>query len=1001
MKKHYYLLALLSLATTCFSQSYWQQEVNYKIDVRLDDVNHIIRASETFEYINNSPDRLQVIYVHLWPNAYRNGKSALGKQLYKNGDEFLTFADEADKGWIDSLDFKVNGDAVKWEYHPQHMDVGIIYLSRPLEPGGKILVSTPFKVKIPSGKISRLGHIDQSYQITQWYPKPAVYDKNGWNWMPYLTQGEFYSEYGSFDVSITLPKNYIVGATGDLQTESEIRFLEEQVAATQENPGINSEGALSARLKKKNASPFPPSETEFKTIRYKQSKVHDFAWFADKRFKVLKGEVELPHSKRKVTTWAMFVPQNAKLWQKAIEYINDGTYYYSKWNGDYPYNQVTAIDGTISAGGGMEYPNVTVIGNCSSAMELEIVIVHEVGHNWFYGILGSNERVHGWMDEGMNTLNEMRYIQTKYPDNTNMSDMLFGGGFHLNDLDHHDMGDISYRTIAMMGDDQPIETKSKDFTSINYGVIMYQKTGLVFFYLKDYLGEEAFDKAMHTYFEAYKFKHPQPEDMRRVLETSSGKDLGWLFDDLIRTTNHIDYKLKKVKTGDNGTDVTVKNIGQVDGPIGVSALKDGKVVETVWAEPGIKKTTVHLQTSNAEQVQIDPNRNIPELDRSNNNWDKSWLFHRMEPLKFEFLVGDNERNRSNNFWLPAVGYNNNDQFMIGLAAHNYGIPPRKFQYLVAPMYSFGRNSVSGTGEFAYVFLPKTFIKQTKVGVSLRSFKNENSREDNDSYYAAAMPYIYMKFGERKNDIPFTESMLIQGIYNYEKLAPFDNQYAGAFLKYCADYQKPDFEIGGIFRTDYLQKVAGDFADNHFTRSSFETTVRYKYKKNKQKSWVELRGFVGGFWNKSALLGSRYRMSLSGTSGFQDVFLEDYYFERSAISFVNQAGDNMGNFKIGGNNLLSTDQWMATGNLYVQLPIKTGIFGAFADFGGMQLGNSFYGFFNTGLGIKLGKVFGVYFPLYMSKNLEDAYGNAKYGEKIRFTLKLNPVNKPFSFGSMFN
>lgn len=1004
MKKHYLLFTALSLATSFFAQDYWQQEVNYKIDVRLDDVNHVIRASETFEYINNSPDKLQMIYIHLWPNAYRNGKTALAKQLYKNGEELLTFADEEERGWIDSLDFKVNGDAVKWELHPDHIDVGIIYLSKPLNPGEKILVSTPFKVKLPTGKISRLGHVGQSYQITQWYPKPAVYDKNGWNWMPYLNQGEFYSEYGSFDVSITLPKNYIVGSTGDLQTASEIAFLNEQVEATKLDPGkMTGKGMMGGFKRIDGEGTFPASSTEFKTIRYKQSKVHDFAWFADKRFKVLKGEVELPHSKRKVTSWAMYTPDNAKLWQKAIEYINDGTYYYSKWNGDYPYNQVTAIDGTISAGGGMEYPNVTVIGNCSSAMELEIVIVHEVGHNWFYGILGSNERVHGWMDEGMNTLNEMRYVQTKYPDNKQMSNMVFNGKFHLDDLDHHDMGDISYRFVAMMGEDQPIELKSADYTSANYGIIMYQKTGLVFFYLKDYLGEEAFDKAMHAYFEAYKFKHPQPEDMRRVLQQSSGKNLSWLFDDLIRTTNHIDYKLKKVSTDEKGTDVTVKNIGQVDGPIGVSAIVDGKVTETVWVEPGSKKSTVHLNTPNADEVQIDPNRNIPELDRSNNNWKESLLFNKVEPLKFEFLFGDNERTKSNNFWTPAVGYNNNDLFMIGLAAHNYGVPFRKFQYLVAPMYSFGRKNVSGTGEFSYTFLPKTFFKLTRVGVSLRSFKNEDSREGNKSYYAAAMPYFYMKFGERKKNIPFSESMLIQGIYNYQRLDPASDAYVGGFLKYNADYKKPNFEMGAVFRTDYIKELENNnyyLVDYAMGRTSLEANFRYKYKKKKQHAWVELRGFVGGFWDFKGF-NNALRMSLSGTTGFQDVFLEDYYFERSATPFTNQTGENMGNFRVGGLNYLSTNQWMTTGNFYFQLPVKTGILGVYADFGGMQQGSAFYGYFNTGIGVRLSKAFGVYFPVYMSQNLENAYGNVKYGEKIRFTLKMNFTNQPFRLGNMFN
>ena len=386
-------------------------------------------------------------------------KTALAKQQYKSGEKILFYGDPSVRGWIDSLDFTSNGLDLEWNFDSEHQDIAIIKLKAPLKSGNKIEISTPFRVKIPSGEISRLGHIGQSYQITQWYPKPAVYDKNGWKPMPYLNQGEFYSEFGSFDVSITLPKNYVISATGDLQTEAEVRFLNNMAKDCKE------------KIEKNNFSSdnkFPESSKTFKTVRFKQKDVHDFAWFTDKRYMVLKGEVTLPHSKRKVDTWALFTPKNADLWSKSIEYLNDGTYYYSLWNGDYPYNHVTAVDGTISAGGGMEYPNITVIGNSSSAIELEIVIVHEVGHNWFYGILGSNEREHGWMDEGLNTLNEMRYFQTKYPDNQIFTDMFRGDLFNLEKLSHHDMGDYSCHMVSKMGEDQPIETHSADFKSINY-----------------------------------------------------------------------------------------------------------------------------------------------------------------------------------------------------------------------------------------------------------------------------------------------------------------------------------------------------------------------------------------------------------------------------------------------------------------------------------------------------------------------------------------------------
>ena len=239
--------------------------------------------------------------------------------------------------------------------------------------------------------------------ITQWYPKPAVYDNNGWHIMPYLNQGEFYSEFGSFDVKITLPSNYIIGATGNLQNELEINYLN-KLAKHTDTISVFS-----------NDMSFPKSNLDTKTLHYKENNIHDFGWFADKRFNVLKGLVELPYSKDTVTLWCMFTNNEADLWKNSIEYMHDATYYYSLWNGDYPYKQCSAVDGTISAGGGMEYPGVTVIGEMNTAKALEEVIMHEVGHNWFYGMLGSNERSHPWMDEGLNTHNELRYMRTKYP----------------------------------------------------------------------------------------------------------------------------------------------------------------------------------------------------------------------------------------------------------------------------------------------------------------------------------------------------------------------------------------------------------------------------------------------------------------------------------------------------------------------------------------------------------------------------------------------------------
>jgi len=357
MVKKLFISTFLSALAICFGkvahgQEYFQQEVNYTIRVSLNDSLHELNADINIEYINNSPDTLNEIFFHLWANAYKNNSTVFAKQLLENGNKKFFEAADSLKGYIDDLYFSVNGEKVDWEYVDGNPDICKLKLKTPLKSGEKIIISTPFHVKLPKGIFSRLGHMGQAYQITQWYPKPAVYDANGWNYFPYLNQGEFYSEFGSFDVFITLPKNYIVGATGDLvDCPDEIEFLD-SIAAVTEDISEFEKSLL-----------FPKSSKDLKTLHYHQDKVHDFAWFADKRYYVLKSSVELPYSKDTVTTWAMFLGVNAGYWKKSPEYIRDAIYWYSYWNGDYPYRHCTAVDGASSAGGGMEYPNITVVGN--------------------------------------------------------------------------------------------------------------------------------------------------------------------------------------------------------------------------------------------------------------------------------------------------------------------------------------------------------------------------------------------------------------------------------------------------------------------------------------------------------------------------------------------------------------------------------------------------------------------------------------------------------------
>ncbi|MFM6945555.1 MAG: M1 family metallopeptidase [Flavobacteriales bacterium] len=1002
MKKLLFLL----LPFGAFSQ-YFQQDVSYKIEVKLDDKKHQLSGFETLVYKNNSPQTLTFLYMHVWPNAYKNDQTALAQQLKRTEKDKIGNADPKDLGSIDGLDFKVNGQAVKWEFTPEHQDIVRIELPTALVPGASLTLSTPFQVNIPSGSISRLGHIGQSYQITQWYPKPAVYDQNGWNQMPYLNQGEFYSEYGNFDVEITVPANYVVGATGELQTASEIAFLDQKV----QQSAKKLETLLAETEPNKKNSSFPESASEWKTIRYTQDRVHDFAWFADKRFLVLKGSVELPHSKETVTTWAMFTPQNAKLWANALEYLHDGTYYYSLWNGDYPYKHVTAIDGTISAGGGMEYPMITVIGNAGNKEELEVVIVHEVGHNWFYGILGSNERVHGWMDEGLNTLNEMRYVQTKYPDNTRFSDMVAGGRFHLNDLDHHDSGDIMYRSLASFGLDQPLETHSDDFSSLNYGAIMYQKTGVVFYYLMDYLGAEKFDAAMSAYYQQWKFKHPQPTDLRKVLETETGKDLSWLFEDLIQTTDYIDYQLKSVQIAQTGTLINLANKGQVNGPVEVNIYGSNGLLETVWAEPGQKSVTAATNFNQITKVEIDRNNDIPELNRQNNLWVKDQLLHKVEPIKFEFLFGDHQKDQTAIFWTPMLGANAYDGLMAGVTLHNIGLAPKKFTYLVSPMFSTARLRPAGIAEFSYQILPTKAIELMRLGLSVKSFGTR--RGINDNYFVALSPYVAINFGAGKARHSVHNDLLIQGILKNNAAGSIVSYERGVFVQHTLNYRKPAYQAQWTNRFEYFQDGTSPnlLETEMVSRIWTNLNQTFSYRLGKLDRKIELNLFGGYTFNYqiSAIIPSdRLFWSMNGLQGQQDLFLEDYNFGRSDISgfWSQQRMDRHGQFH-SGSTAGSNINWLSTATVYAQLPVKPNIFGVFADYGmGRGTFKSIDSYYNAGLALRLGKVFGLYFPLVSGSNAgpegnflaNDLFTN--YAQNIRFTLRINVVNR-LSLHSLLN
>jgi hypothetical protein len=998
-----FLLCLLTFFTgneLKSQENYFQQTVNYTISVQLDDVNHSIRAEEDIEYINRSDSTLHFIWMHLWPNAYKERSSALCKQLLQQNNSSLYFSKPEERGWIDSLDFKINGQKAEWNYHPEHKDICKIKLSTPLQPGERLLLSTPFYVKIPSARFSRLGHIKQAYFMTQWYPKPAVFDKTGWHPMPYLNQGEFYSEFGTFDVSITLPKNYVLAATGDrLFAEEEERFLNDLDEKSRELLEKNEKDSLKNTI--------PPSDTAHKTVRFHQSRVHDFAWFADKRYLALHDQVQLPTSGRVVDTWVFFTPENSKYWKKAIGYVNDAVLFYSKKLGDYPYNHATAVDGTIMAGGGMEYPNITVIGTTNDDLMLDVTITHEVGHNWFYGILASNERDHPFMDEGLNSLYEMLYVREKYADKTLAELAGLGPNFPLlglNKKPYWKEKELLYFMSMKAHLDQPIQLPSEAFTGFNYGSIVYSKTALVFDYLRNYLGQERFDKAMQAYYQQYRFKHPQPDDLFASLSASCNTDLRAFEHYFINTNTKFDYKIKRIQRDESGAySLLVKNKTGSAVPFVTQAYKNNKAVALVWSNGFEGKQRIAFPPLDADVFKLDAEGILPDLQRRNNVIHSKGVFKRRRDVHFNFITSFEDEEKINLNVLPIAGVNFYNGFMLGAALHNFSVYRKPFEFYVAPMYAFNSKTLSGFAEMAFNFFPKQHFSSISAGLKAKSFAYDYFNPDNynstfgtdlkpiyTTYYKLK-PFVDFDFKKKQATSKLNHNLIVSSTVLFTDSLFYTSSPTGPAVGNRISYMNGlQYVLNHTRLLHPYTFEAGVLQSGTLVKSYAKWTQKITFS---SRSVAEVRVFAGAFLSGSTEAKSYYAFRAGGYTGYQDMLFDHNFIarnERNGLGF-SQFAEEDGALKVW-TPLGQSSTWLGSVNIkspkLFKLPLKVYADVVFTD---KQFLNTEAFLWDAGLNLSvLNSLIEVYFPLVYSKDIRDALelNQVEGAQRIRFTLNIH-------------
>lgn len=562
------LFCIAAISTAAVAQSAsWQQRVTYDMDVRLDVETHQMDGKQTLTYFNNSPDTLHRLYYHLFFNAFQpNSMMDVRSRTISDPDgrvrDRIYHLDEHEIGYQKVLSLQQNGADVTFEVHET---VLVVHLNEPILPGSQTVMDMTFESQVPvqirrSGRDSREGI---AYSMSQWYPRIAAYDQDGWATSPYVGR-EFHGTFGDFDVRITIDSTYTIGGTGYLQNPQEI-------GKGYETPGTRVNRPATREL----------------TWHFFAPDVIDFMWGAHDQFT---HEIhQVPNGPR---IHLLYVKNDAtRNWAQLGDYTVRAFEFLNEYLGPYPYEQFTVIQG---GDGGMEYPMATLITGHRNLRSLVGVTVHELLHMWFQSVLATNESRHHWMDEGL----------TVYMSNITMAHL-----FNSRNLPHYG-NYIGYLRVVNDEIEEPMNTHADRFiTNRAYSIASYTKGAMLAHQLGYVIGEDALKRTFRRYYEEWQFRHPTPTDFRIIAEKESGLILDWYFDQWLNTTHTIDYNIDKVSHKDYQLEVRLRRDGDAIMPLDILVTYDDESREVFYVPQHLmlgKKPHESLYYGNNPRIELEP-----------------------------------------------------------------------------------------------------------------------------------------------------------------------------------------------------------------------------------------------------------------------------------------------------------------------------------------------------------------------------------------------------------
>ncbi len=592
---------------------YWQNSASYIIHSTLDEKDTTLKGDVTISYTNNSPDELKYLWLQLDQNLF-NPDSRGAAATPVSGDRFDVKGYTKGGYHIQSASVFYKGKTYKIDpvITDTRMQLRLPFTVRP--NGDKINITVNYFFSIPQYGADRMGRLYSKngviYQLAQWYPRMCVYDDvQGWNTLPYMGLGEFYCEYGNFDYYVTVPADMIVAGSGDLQNPQQVLTATE-IKRLNEARGSDSTVAI-IKENEIASSAMRPIKNGMLTWHYKMHNSRDVSWTASKAFMWDAARINFP-SGRKGISMAVY-PVESKgynAYGRSAQYLKQSIEFYSKNYFEYPWNSAVVVAGVAL---GMEYPGIVFCSYKIGKANLWHDVTHEIGHNWFPMIVGTNERRFMWMDEGMNT---------------------FINGYSSNWFNHGEYGDTTHRSILGMArtlvrSKDPLMTPPESISLNDYGQY-YSKTATGLNILRNsVIGAARFDYAFKTYISRWAFKHPQPEDFFRTMNDAAGDNLNWFWKEWFYETWKLDQSVKGVKYVNdnpaNGALITIENLQQMALPAIVKITeKNGNTQEirlpvNIW-QRNAEWTFKYNSTSPITSVILDPNTELPDINRKNNSW---------------------------------------------------------------------------------------------------------------------------------------------------------------------------------------------------------------------------------------------------------------------------------------------------------------------------------------------------------------------------------------------